>query len=422
MKQPGPAAGDRPAARKGRRGELLGYGLIAASVWLGWEVVKAPVAVRAPPALAVRVAPTSPEVLRRAAERELLAERNDNAISLSQESLARAPFNARALRVRGLAAARAGDEFAANQMLTLAGNWSLRDDPAHAWLVEYRLRRGDYNSSFAHADTLARRRPDLHPRIFDLYTTAALHDPRATGTLARLLAAAPPWRAAYWDYLHQRDGSDALLLTLAVALERTDHPFDRDELSELYRKWVGERRFDAARYLRDQLGRPSPELAVQDGGFSDPPERQILPFAWRLGTGAGLAVEVTADDLDPRNQALLVHYNGRGQHAAAIQHVLLRPGRWVLTARRRIDGGDGDAGLALRVTCTATGAGLASLDPAGRSRGSGWETVSAEFTVPADNCPAQFVSLLTRPGDRPTALTAWFDDVAIRPAPAGGGL
>ena len=101
MRQTGPAAGDRPAARKGRRGELLGYGLIAASVWLAWEVVKAPVALRAPPALAVRVAPTSPEVLRRAAERELLAERNDNAISLSQESLARAPFNARALRVRG---------------------------------------------------------------------------------------------------------------------------------------------------------------------------------------------------------------------------------------------------------------------------------------------------------------------------------
>lgn len=419
MRQPGPGAGDRSASRKGWRGDLLGYALVGASVWLGWEVVKAPVAMRAPPALAVRVAPTSPEVLRRAAESELLAGRNDNAVALSQDSLARAPFNARALRVRGLAAARAGDEFAANQMLTLAGNWSLRDDPAHAWLVEYRLRRGDYSSSFAHADTLARRRPDLHARIFDLYTTAALHDPRATGVLVRLLAAAPPWRAAYWNYLHQRDGSDALLLTLAVALERTEHPFDRNELSGLYGKWLGERRFDAARYLRDQLGRPTPTQALQDGGFSDPPERRILPFAWRFGTGAGLAVEVTEDDLDSRNKALLVHYNGRGLHVAAVQHVLLSPGSWVLSGRRRMEGGKG-AGLALRVTCSTTGAELATLNPAaGDARATAWEAMSVHFVVPADGCPAQIVSLITRPGDRPGSLTAWFDDLAIRPASAG---
>ena len=237
----------------------------------------------------------------------------------------------------------------------------------------------------------------------------------------RLLAANPPWLGAYWDYLHEREGSDALLLTLAVALERTDRPFDRDELSELYRKWVGERRFDAARYLRDQLGRPSPELTLQDGGFSGPAEQQILPFAWRLGAGAGLAAEVTADDLDPDNQALLVHYNGRQEHVAALQHLLLRPGAWVLSARHRIEGGERGARFALRVTCTATGDELASLDPAaGDERGPGWRTASVAFTVPAEGCPGQFVALAARAGDRPGSLTGWFDDVAIRPAPAGG--
>jgi len=295
--------------------------------------------------------------------------------------------------------------------------WRICDDPAHAWLVEYRLRRGDYHSSFAHADTLARRRPDLHPRIFDLYTTAALHDPRATGTLVRLLAANPPWRGAYWDYLHEREGSDALLLTLAVALEQTDHPFDGDELSDLYRKWVGERRFDAARYLRDQLRRPSPDLPLQDGGFSGPAGRQILPFAWRLETGAGLWVAVTLDDLDPANKALLVTYDGRQSQRVAIQHLMLAPGAWVLSTRHRIQSEGGGAKFALRVACTATGAELAELDPkAGNERTSEWGIASITFNVPAEGCSGQFIQLLIRPGIGPDDLIGWFDDVAIRPA------
>ena len=128
-----------PASTRGVT-QHIGYGLLALSVWLAWEVLKAPVAARAPPSIGVRIAATSPEVLRRAAEAEFTAGRPGNAEALAEESLVRAPFNARALRVRGLAAAEAGETEQADQLLTLAGNWSLRDDPAHAWLVEYRLR------------------------------------------------------------------------------------------------------------------------------------------------------------------------------------------------------------------------------------------------------------------------------------------
>ena len=135
---------DKSAAPRWRVGveAVASYGLIVAAVVLGWQIAIQPLMQRAPAQLAIRVAPGSPLVLRRAAESELAARRIDNAAALSRDALVRSPFDVRALRVLGLTEARAGREDQADDILTLAGNWSLRDDPAHAWLVERRLRRG----------------------------------------------------------------------------------------------------------------------------------------------------------------------------------------------------------------------------------------------------------------------------------------
>lgn len=411
-----PRSPEKPpsALKKGTR-ELVYYGLIAGSVWLAWEIVKVPVAVRSPPAIATRLAPGSPEVLRRAAEGELLAARNDNAASLAASSLAMAPFNARALRVRGLAAARAGDTFDANQMLTLAGNWSLRDDPTHAWLVDYRLRRGDYHSSFAHADTLARRRDDLQPKIFDLFTTASIHDPRALQTLVRLLAAAPPWRNAYWIYLRGREDGNALQISLAVALEQTDKPMNRRELSDLYKKWTSERRFQAVRYLRSALNRPSMSGSLlQNGDFSLAQDQEIQPFSWRYGTAAGLSVDVDHDDLRPEDQALFVTYSNRNLVTVAVQYALLDPGAYTLTWSARTEVRSGDMTLDWRVACADGGATLVMAEAIPAEASAGWRTFSARFDVPASGCPAQAVSLRTNPADRRGSVTAWVDKLVIR--------
>ncbi|MGV8930453.1 MAG: tetratricopeptide repeat protein, partial [Brevundimonas sp.] len=144
--------------RSAGAGDIVSFGLIVGAVVLGWQIALQPLMQRAPVEAAIRIAPTSPLVLRRAAEAELGADRNDNAAVLGREAFARSPFDVRALRVVGLTEARAGREDQADDILTLAGNWSLRDDPTHAWLVERRLRQGDYSSAFAHADTLVRRR------------------------------------------------------------------------------------------------------------------------------------------------------------------------------------------------------------------------------------------------------------------------
>ncbi|HUH22823.1 MAG TPA: hypothetical protein VLZ51_02035, partial [Brevundimonas sp.] len=224
-------AADAPTARRPRRSvrDLAPYVLTVGAVWLGWQVVLQPVLQRGPPAIAVKAAPGSALVLRRAAETELLAAESDgadaathvdNAAFLAREALVRSPFDVRALRVIGLTEDRSGREDRADALLTLAGNWSLRDDPTHAWLVQHRLQRGDYASALAHADTLIRRRENLRPQVFRLFSTAAAQDPqRALPVVARLVAAHPPWRQAYLDSLYTSREGLQLAVNLAQSLE-----------------------------------------------------------------------------------------------------------------------------------------------------------------------------------------------------------
>lgn len=410
----------RQSRRSGFR-SALGYAVISASVWLGWEALKAPVAERAPPEVALRLAPGSPEVLRRAAEGELLAGELDDAAFLAERSLAGAPFNARALRVLGLATARQGEVQRANELLTLAGNWSLRDDPTHAWLVEHRLRQGSYVSAFAHADTLARRRRDLDDQVFNLFTTAAIQDARAIPPLVRLLAADPPWRGPYLAALQARDEGDDLLLSLGVALKSTAAPLRNVELSRIYQGWVRERRFPAVAALRRELGRPSLATEVQNGDFSQPIEDRLPPFGWTVGTAAGLVVEAMEDDLQPGDKALRVDYDGYGGTAAATQLLLLSPGSYEFTAQIRREN-DSLASFEWVLSCVEGGAPLMRLRlPQGAEAEIGKRAeLRAAVTVPA-KCSAQRLVLAPRAADRRSPIAVWFDDIGFirRGAPGG---
>lgn len=391
------------------------YGLTAVSVWLAWEIAKAPIAERAPAVLAMRIAPTSPEVLRRAAESELASGRTENAKALAEESLSRAPFNARALRVRGLAAASEGRLTEADELLTLAGNWSLRDDPAHAWLVEHRLRRGDYRSAFAHADTLARRRVDLYPSLFELFSTAASLDPRAVGAVADLLEERPPWRWAYLGYLRHDPDGDPVLLAVALALENSKAPLDSSELSDAYQHWLGEGRLGAISLLRARSGRPAMDSLVGNGNFSTAEDQQIKPFGWSLGIGAGLNAEVLEDDQDSSNLALRVDYDGYGSTIVASQVLTLTPGRYSLSLRERLESRTGNAHVSWRINCIEDRSEIVRLTTPAQADEvtASWRARQVGFTIPAEGCVAQYIALNPDPSDRRAPLIVWFDDVKI---------
>lgn len=412
---------DRAAAPR-RRAEIAGaapYALTAGAVVLAWQIVIQPIMQRAPVEAAIRVAPGSPLVLGRAAEAELAAGRDDNAAALGRDALARAPFDVRALRVVGLAEARAGRADQADDLLTLAGNWSLRDDPAHAWLVERRLRRGDYASAFAHADTLVRRREDIRPPVFRLFTTAAVEDrARALPVVAGLLAARPPWRQAYLDSLYAATETLPVAADLAILLQSGRAPLTTAELRQFYVTALDRGQTGLVKAVRSRLNRPPAAAAVTNGGFDDPTAPE--PFQWSLVQKAGAAAEVAAEDSGRGGAALRVEYDGYSAAVLARQRLFLAPGRYRFRAETRTESGDPAGRMAWTVDCAAGGRSLLSAPAAPDTTPgtSGWTASAAAFSVPAD-CPSQWLGLEGRPLDRRAPMVVWFDRIAIVPFDPG---
>lgn len=421
MAAPSPAPRAR-SLRANKAGGWLPYALTVGAVWLGWQMILQPVIQRAPPDLAIRVAPGSPTVLRRAAEaRQLAADRagqsseaiaqaNDDAGVLGREALAKAPFNAASLRVVGLSEARAGREAQADELLTLAGNWSLRDDPSHAWLVDYRLRRGDYVSSFAHADTLARRREALRPGIFQLFTTAATADTqRALPVIASLVAAKPPWRQDYLDSLYASDEGLRVAINLAIVLQAGDAPLTNAELRQLYLYLVDRGLLDGARTVRERLNRPAMSTSVANGSFDDASSPE--PFQWRIAQGAGIVAEILNDDVRTGDPAFRVSFDGYTEETIAEQLLFLSPGRYRLAFEARNESGDASRSLRWSITCVP-GDRLALSAPASPAQADVWTVGAAQFTIPAD-CRGQWLRLESVPDERRSNTTAWFDRLAI---------
>ena len=408
---------DKSAAPRRRPGvgDVASYGLIVGAVVLGWQMAIQPLMQRAPVEAAINLASGSPLVLRRAAESELAAGRVDNAAALSRDALIRSPFDVRALRVYGLTVARAGREDEADEILTLAGNWSLRDDPAHAWLVERRLRRGDYASAFAHADTLVRRRQDIQPQVFRLFTVAGTEDPqRSLPVIAALLTAEPPWRPAYLNSLNQPPEELELAASLAILLEAGRAPLTNDELQRLYWTLLSKGQLPALAEVRARIDRPSPDVMVTNGEFAD--TTAPTPFQWRLYEKAGIVAEIVADDLRPSNPALRVDYDGYATGIVAEQLTSLSPGAYRLSANIRIETGNPAERLVWTLSCATGGGSTAEVRAAARSPAPGaWAPMSGRLEVP-EGCPAQWLRLETRADDRRSPTIVWFDQIKISPA------
>ena len=396
-----------------RLGPIVEYGIIALAVVLAWQMVVALFAERAPVEAAVRLAPSSPTALVRAAGSELEAGRRDNAADLARTALRIAPFNVRALSIVGRTQDLAGDVRAADDTMTLAGNWSLRDDPTHAWLMNHRLRQGDYASAFAHAETMARRETPAQPQLFEMFTVAALADPRGLSALVKALALAPPWRTSYIGFVRDRPGTDQLLADLAVNLQPTGKPLTDAELSGLYRRWMNARQPGVIRTLQRAIGRPATSSGVWNGGFL-PGDEGVAPLNWSINLDAGYSAQITESGEPGRGGALLVETDGMSSGIIVSQLLLLSPGPATIRIRQRLESVSGTAALSWRIVCFENGATLVDWNTGGPAEPDWIEQVHA-FSVPSSACAAQWIQLQAVPGDRRTPLRAWFDDVRIAP-------
>ncbi len=385
-------------------------------IWLGWQVALVPLAARAPSEHAIRLLPGSAKVLARAAEDEMRTGEMEDAGYLARLSLSKAPFDVAALRVLAMAEAKAGRTDQADELMTLAGNWSLRDSAAHSWLIESRLRQGNYASAFAHADTLVRRRADLRPVVFNLFSTAAETDARAGAYLVTELADSPPWRSEYLESLYRRPNGLQLLAGLALGLEQTDGPFTTDELQGLYQALYEGRRIPGLQTIRETLGRPSATTILVNGEFAD--QEAILPFGWQLGVGPGISVGLLNDDRRPELTALRVIHDARNAQELASQLVLMEPGTYRLSGRQRLENGRGRTGFAWQVQC------LESSEIIGEVRfaldmdaQADWSAFQTSVMVPQQGCSAQIIKLVPINTGRRTDIVIWFSQLSLERIP-----
>lgn len=391
-------------------GQVVEYGVIALAIVLAWQMVVALFAQRAPVDAAVRLAPGSAIALVRAAESEFEAGQHDDAAALAGAALRIAPFNVRALSIIGRTQDAGGNTEAADQTLTLAGNWSLRDDPTHAWLMNRRLRQGDYASAFAHAETMARRETPAQPRLFEMFTVAAQADPRGLSALVKALALTPPWRNSYVEFARDHQGTDQLLADLAINLQRTSAPLSDGELSGLYRRWLDARQPGYIRALQRSLGRPDLRAGVWNGGFDA--RDGVAPLDWLINLDAGYSAQITDSGESERGGALLVETDGTSAGVIASQLLLLPPGPATIRIRQRLESVGGHATLGWRIICFETGSTLAEWT-AGNTPETSWRQQVHALSIPTAGCTAQWIQLQAVRGDRRAPLRAWFDDVQI---------
>ncbi|WP_343789177.1 hypothetical protein [Brevundimonas kwangchunensis] len=365
----------------------------------------------------MRLSPGSPEILAKAAEALLVTGDVDGSITLSDAALAKAPFNVRALRVRGLAASSNGQVNQADEILTLAGNWSLRDDPSHTWLIQQRLRQGNYASAFAHAETLVRRRPDLYDRTFRLFTTAAKLDTRAAPILANLLATRPPWRASYLQSLYNDEGMP-VLISLGILLQNTEAPLTDAELRDIYQVLLRQSRLPALRYLRAHLRRPALQPFVDNGRFAAPLSTALQPFGWSLATGPGIELLVSEDEVSDDNLALRASYRALAPATMVSQLMTLSSGAYLFSLRERVPAAAEGARFEWRVVCLESNREiLRHTTDLGNSSQDTWRSASIAMSVPSEDCQTQQLLLDARPADFRTSMSAWYDDIEIIGAP-----
>lgn len=400
------------AERPRSRGpDALVFALIVGCVWTGWQIIRHAYAQARPPLEAVRLNPESPSALSRAAAEAMADVRPDLARRLATRSLAIQPFNVRALRVLGLVAESEGSLEQADRLMTLSGNWSLRDDPAHSWLVRRRIDQGQIPSALAHADTILRRRPDQYGAFFEVLSRSALSGDRAgQAALVELVRREPPWRGAYLNTLVGDPQRLVIAVALAAALKEGPGRFTDEETAKVYSAVAAINRPEILRRLRSEIeGDGAPNLA--NGGFAQP--LTASPFSWRLRSGPGVLVEIS-DHPDGNGAALHAFVNDLNQRVMAEQLLLLRPGRWRLSARFQVADGVLTERLAWSLACQQTPTRpLVSLPVSADAR-SVWERRTVEFTVPADGCGSQWLRLATPAQDRRHSTEIWVDDIELR--------
>ena len=241
--------------------------------------------------------------------------------------------------------------------------------------------------------------------------------PTAKGELTSVLAKDPPWRAQFFNALPRNVTDARTPLELLLSLRDTAAPPTDTEREAYLQALIEHKLYEVAYYSwlqflpPDQLSKAG---RLYNGSFEVPPSG--LPFDWVFKKGPGVNIKFAPRPDHDREQALLIEFGpGRVDFSGGISElVLLPPGNYRLEGKYKADLVS-QRGLQWSVKCADA---AAPIGVSGTMNGSSptWQDIDLTFTVPEDECPAQYVSLALdarSASEQFVSGAVWYDDLNI---------
>ena len=126
----------------------------------------------------------------------MAADKDPEAAALAARAVTANPVDARAIKVLGVLADRAGKPQKALELMTLSDKVSRRDAYTQTWLMQHDLQTGNYAQALVRADALLRVYPEAGKILIPALTTIAT-DSRGAAAISGQLSTLPPWRSSF---------------------------------------------------------------------------------------------------------------------------------------------------------------------------------------------------------------------------------
>ncbi len=364
-----------------------------------------------PPAAAAASAPVSEE------DKALVRKR-------AEQALVQEPLNARALRILGQLADKAGDEVRTAKLMRAAANRSLGESVAVYWLMQNNFATGDYAQAVSYADMFLRKRPQLMVHAVPVLGRIAESDDKdGIAALKKILAQNPPWRAHFFSDLPRGITDARTPLNLMLSLKDSAAPPSKGELGRYLRFLIQRKLYELAYYSWLQF-LPAYELGrigyLANPGFETEPSG--LPFDWVISQGAGVTVDIAAVPGAADARALLLDLGpGRVDFGGVTQLLMLTPGTYRLEGRFKGES-RGKRGLQWNIRCAGKRGPPLGEGPMFVGVALVWKEFGLTFTVPAADCRAQDLRLILAARSASEQLVSgsvWYDDLRITRMPEG---
>jgi hypothetical protein len=331
------------------------------------------------------------------------------------------PLNSEALRVLGQLSDGTADENQTRRLMQAAIRRSLRESIAVYYMMQDSYFRRDYEAALRYADVLLRTRPQVVAQVMPLLGEIA-ESRDGSSKLKQLLATNPPWRGQFFASLPSviTDARTPLEFLLSVRDSRSAPP-TASELSPYVDFLVNHAFYDLAYYTWLQF-LPDEQLSkaghLFNGSFEIEPSG--APFDWRFSQDTGATIKVASRPDDVGKHALFMQFGpGRAEFQGVRQLLMLPPGSYSLRGQYKLDLAS-PRGLQWRITCIG-GQTEALVDSVlYNGRVPEWTDFDLNFSVPAQNCPAQNLELVSAARSASEEFltgTAWYDDLLITSDP-----